>query len=92
MAEKGICTSCREGGGNPGCAIRICAKEKGVEMCALCESYPCERFSGLFDGYSMLKKDNALLRDQGMEAWLKMQEERRLRGFSYADEKEKKQA
>jgi hypothetical protein len=89
VAEDGVCTSCREGAGNPGCAIRICAKEKNVEMCALCESYPCERFDNFYEEYSTLKEDNAFLRDKGMEVWLKMQEERRLRGFSYADEKGK---
>jgi len=33
-AEKGLCVSCKEGSGNPGCGVRICAKEKGVEACA----------------------------------------------------------
>jgi len=48
MAEKGVCVSCRDGSGDPGCEIRRCAREKGVEICALCNSYPCKRFSKLF--------------------------------------------
>jgi len=87
MANEGACISCREGSGNPGCRVRVCAKEKCVEMCALCDSYPCEKFTGFFEGYAILERDNALLRDKGMDAWLKLQEERRAAGFTYSDEK-----
>jgi hypothetical protein len=87
MADDGICVSCREGGGNPGCAVRICAKEKGVEMCAICENYPCEIFDKYFEGYPLLKNDNALLRDKGWDAWAKLQDERMANGFTYTDDK-----
>ena len=87
MAEQGVCISCREGSGNPGCAVRLCAKEKNVEMCALCESYPCELFTRYFESYPVLKHDNALLREKGFDAWLKFQTERQARGYTYADEK-----
>ena len=89
MAEDGICVSCQEGGGDPGCAIRICAKEKAVEMCALCKEYPCSYFDASLQKYPALdsmKQDNALLREQGMDAWAKLQDERRRNGFTYADE------
>jgi hypothetical protein len=85
--KNGTCISCKEGGGNPGCAVRICAKEKNIEMCALCESYPCENFAKFFEGYSVLKHDNSLLREEGMDAWSKLQDERQARGFTYASEK-----
>jgi hypothetical protein len=90
MAEDGICVSCKDGGGNPSCAVRICAKEKAVEVCTLCETYPCEKFDAFFTqsvGYHTLKKDNDLLREQGMEAWGKMQDERRKSGFTYQENK-----
>ena len=89
MAEHGTCISCREGGGNPNCIVRKCAEEKNVEMCALCESYPCEAFTPFFEGYPILKNDNLLLREQGLDAWSKLQEERRANGFTYTEEKEK---
>jgi len=85
MVVDGVCVSCKAGSGNPGCKVRICAKEKGVEMCALCESYPCELFTRYFEGYPILKQDNAVLREKGQEAWLKLQSERRARGFTYAE-------
>ena len=87
MAENGTCSSCREGSGNPGCVVRICAKDKGVEMCALCESYPCKHFTDFFKGYPILKSDNALLREEGWEGWSKLQDERLASGFVYQNGK-----
>ena len=85
MAEDGVCVSCKEGSGNPGCAVRICARGKGVDMCALCEEYPCALFGRYFEGYPVLKGDNALLRGEGIEAWAARQDARRAGGFTYAD-------
>ena len=83
MAEDGICVSCKDGGGDPSCAIRICAKEKAVEICAFCEEYPCEKINA-FQGYPVMKQDNELLRAQGMDAWSALQDERRKSGFTYS--------
>ncbi len=87
MAVEGVCVSCKAGSGNPGCQIRLCAKEKNVEMCALCESYPCAHFTEFFKGYSTLKNDNSVLRENGWEAWGKLQDERRAKGFAFAYDK-----
>ena len=84
---KGICVSCKDGSGDPGCKIRKCAKKKDVKMCALCEKYPCEKFDAIFQLNPILKHDNALIREQGMSAWAKLQDERRMNGFTYADER-----
>ena len=54
-------------------------------MCALCDSYPCDKFTEFFEGYPLLKHDNALLREEGMDAWSKLQDERRAKGFTYSD-------
>ena len=86
MGEIGMCTSCREGSGDPGCTIRICAKEKGVELCAFCNEYPCERINVFLTMHSALKSDNELLREKGMEAWSKLQDERRSRGYVFQDD------
>ena len=85
MVVDGVCISCKAGSGNPGCKVRICAKDKGLEMCALCESYPCALFIRYFEGYPILKHDNSILREEGMDAWSKLQEERQARGFTYAE-------
>jgi hypothetical protein len=91
MTDDGMCISCRDGGGNPGCAVRICATEKGVEMCAFCEDYPCGKFDDFLNvsvGYPVLAHDNTLLRDKGWEAWLTLQEGRRKAGYTYQDGKD----
>lgn len=81
MSVDGICRSCREGSGNPACKVRMCAKEKGVEMCALCESYPCEHFNEFFNGYPALKNDNLILREKGWKCWGQLQDERLTKGL-----------
>jgi hypothetical protein len=87
VAKDGTCISCKDGSGDPGCAVRICAKEKGVEMCAFCDSYPCEKFNPFFEGYPILKTDNLLLRDKGWDAWGELQDERVENGFTYQNER-----
>ena len=87
MAIGGVCASCREGGGNPGCKVRLCAKEKGVQVCALCAEYPCGLFEDFFAGYPVLREDNALLREKGLEAWGAMQDARKANGYIYTANK-----
>ncbi|MCL1810717.1 MAG: DUF3795 domain-containing protein [Methanomassiliicoccaceae archaeon] len=89
MAEDGACTSCKDRGGHPGCAIRICAMEKKVEMCALCGSYPCEKIAGFLERLPFVKIDNDLLRTEGIDAWSKVQDERKAKGFAHTDGQKK---
>jgi hypothetical protein len=86
MAQEGICISCKDGGGDPTCAVKICAKEKGVEQCALADCYPCDKFDPFFECFPILQQDNDLLREQGMVAWAKLQDKRKERGFTYQTE------
>jgi len=85
MATNGLCVSCQDGGGNPDCAIRICAREKGVEMCALCKDYPCDMLSVFLNKYPALEHDNALLRDEGWDAWAQLQDKRCESGYTYQE-------
>lgn len=87
MAENGTCASCREGSGNPGCAVRLCAQTRDIDMCALCKEYPCARFDELFAEYPTLVEDNELLRTEAMTAWAELQDSRKARGFTYSDVK-----
>ena len=86
MAMFGACVSCKDGSGDPGCAIRICAKGKGAEMCALCDEYPCDKLTAFFDRNPALKADNALLRDDGWDAWAALQDKRRSDGYTLQDD------
>ena len=84
VSEEGACISCQAGSGNPACTVRVCAKEKNIKMCALCESYPCEKCDVFFATYPLLKSDNDILREKGMDEWTRMQDERTREGFTYS--------
>jgi hypothetical protein len=85
------CPGCGKNGGNPSCEIRICAREREIISCPLCEEYPCAKFSWLpaSENYPMLAKDNLYLKENGLDAWIEMQINRRLQGFTYVEEREK---
>ncbi len=74
---------CRGGCGNPECQIRICAKNKGVEVCSACEEYPCQTMQWLVDKYPNIVADGQRQQKVGMEQWIKEQEARRKAGFCY---------
>lgn len=79
------CPGCRAGGGLLGCKIRSCARERGLAYCCECPDFPCERIEQLAAHYPTLMADNCRLQAVGLAQWLVEQEERRRRGFVYAD-------
>jgi len=83
--EEGACPGCRAGGGFPGCEIRTCAQERGLDVCSECAEFPCERIEQLGQAYPTLIADGRRQKKIGLEAWVAEQEERRARGFAYAD-------
>jgi hypothetical protein len=78
------CCGCRAGGGNPGCAIRACARERSVVACPLCPEYPCKRLE-MLRHYPMLFADGKRMQHLGLERWIAEQEERAATGFAYSD-------
>jgi hypothetical protein len=86
VAESGSRCSCREGTcGPPFCTIKKCAPEKGVDVCAFCDQYPCERILGLAKGYVTMLADGKRMKEIGLDRWIEEQEKRRATGFIYAD-------
>jgi len=79
------CPGCRRGGGPPFCGIRKCARQKGVDICPLCEEFPCHRIEALAKGYVTLIADGQRMKEIGLEAWIAEQLERARTGFCYAD-------
>jgi hypothetical protein len=77
--------SCRGGCGDPGCKIRICAGEKGHEICVYCDEYPCDKFEFLIRQYPALLGDGKKLKEMGMDAWLAEQEARCERGYCFSE-------
>ncbi|MGD2206416.1 MAG: DUF3795 domain-containing protein [Anaerolineae bacterium] len=84
LADEG-CPGCRAGGGDPGCQIRICARERGLDLCNRCPDFPCEHVQALAARYPILIADNRRLQAVGLARWLAEQEERVRRGVVYAD-------
>jgi len=84
-ADDETCPGCRGGCGDPGCEIRTCARERQVEICPLCDDFPCTHIEQLARRYPTLIADGARLREIGIDRWLAEQEERRATGFAYAD-------
>ena len=79
------CPGCRADGGYPECPIRICARERGIDLCNRCPDFPCAHVEALAARYPTLLADNQRLRSVGLECWLAEQEERARRGVVYAD-------
>jgi hypothetical protein len=81
----GGCPGCRADGGYPECPIRICARERGLDLCVYCPDFPCEHVEVFARRYPTLLADNRRLQVVGLARWLAEQEERARRGVVYAD-------
>jgi hypothetical protein len=79
------CLSCREGCGDPGCKIRICAKERKIDICPDCDKYPCENIQALAQRYPNLISDGLRIKKISIDVWTEEQEKRRKTGFCYCD-------
>jgi hypothetical protein len=56
MEKYAVCAGCENGGGPPDCTIRICARERGHELCSTCQDLDsCTRFEWLKEHGSELK-------------------------------------
>ena len=62
------CPGCRNGGGNPFCGIRKCAKKKNYFTCAECEQL-CKRFNMLFKVHTdnEIQKNIEQIKKEGIE-------------------------
>ena len=78
------CPGCRHGGGNPDCALRTCARERGVVASPLCAESPCARLN-ILENYPLLAADGKRMQSIGIEQWAAEQEARARRGLAYAD-------
>lgn len=73
---KDHCPMCKGGCGDPDCKFRICAKEKGHQLCVECTSFPCEGLNAFYTNrYPYLLQSMARLKEIGAEAWLTEQQE-----------------
>jgi hypothetical protein len=72
MTKYAICAGCESGGGPPDCTIRICAREKGHELCSSCgELDSCDKFDWLKDHGEKLKETLKKSRGMSKEEYIK---------------------
>jgi hypothetical protein len=83
--KSNACPGCRQGGGPPFCGIRKCAKNKGLDLCARCDEFPCHRIKSLAKGYINLIPDMQRMKEIGFDAWFEEQQKRAETGFVYSD-------
>lgn len=81
------CPGCRQGGGNPECEIRKCARQRNVDICINCDDYPCRHVSELGKKYSTLIEDGQRLKEISLDLWLQEQTKRAKTGFFYQEDK-----
>jgi len=79
------CPGCRQGGGDPECKIRTCAKEKNVDVCPMCDDFPCELINNFAKIYPLVIPDGKRMAEIGIEKWIDEQKIRAEKGFIYAD-------
>lgn len=81
----GQCPGCQGGGGDPGCKIRLCAKEKGYASCVECADVPCDLFANFIEFNPGIKDELARIKKVGLEAWSKEMQEKVDSGFRNSD-------
>jgi hypothetical protein len=81
----GQCPTCKHGGGNPECRIRICAKDKDLDTCADCSQFPCDKFGDLKEGSKMAIENLKTMKKIGMKKWAKQEQKKVDAGFRYSD-------
>jgi len=77
---------CKKGGGVP-CKNRLCAKERGLEICYECKDFPCEHFSWTLEKSPEKAKDYERFKKLGFEGWIRFHAERAEKGYSNATRK-----
>lgn len=75
MQAMSLCPGCRKGGGPSACKIRICALEKSVGDCSLCDQLvKCENFELLEKTHPKIKEDLMKIKNKNrtelIEKWM----------------------
>ena len=81
----GQCPNCQNGGGDPECKIRKCAKEKEYRSCVDCPSIPCDKFDLILGSNPRLRDDLKDIKEVGLDKWCQDQQVKVDKGFRYSD-------
>ncbi|UCE43686.1 MAG: DUF3795 domain-containing protein [Candidatus Bathyarchaeota archaeon] len=84
----GDCPGCLQGGGDPNCKVRSCAKQKGYRTCAECnEAERCEPLAPYRKGYKGLAPALQCIRENGIESYAEGVQKKVDSGYSYVEER-----
>ncbi len=78
---------CKDGGGVPGCEIKKCAENRGVEICFQCSDYPCEYVSQFLKTHPEKAEECERFKKLGMEEWIRIQIQKVEKGYCQAARK-----
>ena len=80
----GDCPGCVDGGGDPNCKVRSCAKQKGYRTCAECsEAETCENLAPYRKGYKGLTPALQNIRKNDINKYAEEMEKKVAKGYSY---------
>lgn len=80
----GDCQGCLQGGGDPNCKVRLCAKQKGYRTCAECsETETCENLAPYRKGYKGLTHALQSIKQNGIEKYAEGMQKKVDEGYSY---------
>jgi len=80
----GDCPGCLEGGGDPNCKVRSCAKQKGYRTCAECDEVEtCENLAPYREGYKGLITALQSIRQNGIGKYVEEMQKKVDEGYSY---------
>ncbi len=79
----GSCPSCLQGGGDPNCRLRSCAKQKSYRTCAECsEAEACEKLAPYREGYGLATALQSIRQD-GIQGYAKRMLKKVDEGYRY---------
>ena len=83
----GDCPGCLQGGGDPNCKVRSCAKQKGYRTCAECaEAERCEKLTPMRKGYKGFTQALRNIRQKGVNKHAEEMQKKVIGGYSYLEE------
>ena len=82
--EPGVTCKCGCENGLPDCPIRACAQSRGIETCAFCVDFPCNKLRVLEEPYGIIA-ELTKQKELGLQAWANKMQIRVDAGWTYTD-------
>jgi hypothetical protein len=70
-ADITACAGCLQGDGDPDCGVRPCAEQKGLENCAHCELFACDKLKPKMNIVDDKVKDLASIPEDDYNVFIK---------------------